>query len=280
MAEAVLLALTNFFTFEEDHAAEEKHCATWLGELKQFPDTNLYFLTRTSPDLLEDIFIRSKLSQRQRWVALLRLSAKKVDPARYRSPQGVTQDVESLREVGLLSLTREQVGGRVAADARGDPQLSPLYTRYAAVRQTAGVAQLMAISLVCAVDEYLRREGRFTTIVGPSTIPRAGLGVIVLGRSVRNQSFPYMGALRDETELDWHNAYRMDIGGGRYIDGSVVCTRGTMANSSLGTGCNSTFEALGGQCVVRTQRHLASEEVLVDYDVLTADAGRLPAWSW
>lgn len=132
--------------------------------------------------------------------------------------------MDSLLEVGLLSATREQVAGRVADDARGDPQLSPLLTRYAAVRQTAGIAQLMAIDLVCSVDEYQCREGRCTAIIGPPTIPGAGLGVVVgkkscweevvLGRSTRNQNVPYLGPVRTDAEANWRNAYRLEIGGG------------------------------------------------------------------
>lgn len=281
MSDAVIRALTKFFRLDVPLDVEVDETADWSTELTTFPQTNLYFLTRTSAELLHDVFVRAYMSIVQTQRAIFRLSTKAVNPADYISPFPLLHTTESLRDIGTHRLTREQIHHHVGTHAHGDPRRSALYARYAHVRAHAGIALARAIDMVCAADDYLvTTQGLGAAIIAPSTVLGAGLGVIVVGGTSRNLVMRYLGPLRAVAKADEDNVYRLEVSDEHYIDGSVVCSRGNMVNTSPCKQEHSAiFECRGIQGFVRTTRYLRSVEIFADYEMEPQEQGRVPVWS-
>ena len=148
-------------------------------------------------------------------------------------------------DAAVLALVDEQVGARGRTATSDCPTQSPLWAQYTLVHDAGTVMLQAAILAICRADlvETAARTGR--VVIGPSTLPGAGLGAIALGL-VKNDAdrktkrpaqgkwhLPYLGPLLRAEDVPVELTYAVHVGGDKIINGEYAACVGAVMNHVL-----------------------------------------------
>lgn len=235
---------------------------------------NLYFLCRDHPTLMHDLFVRGAadmLTPDEGHSLCWGFVQNQGAMHSWCTPElafddGPVWELEETVGFAQFMLVREQLMlGIQMNNFADDPESSALYPQYAAALPTMSRWQREAVLLLCGTDLGLSRRKLFLVLLGPSTIPGAGIGALALG-TVPDLRYHYWGRRYEQASAHLaHPDYRVQCGDD-VIDGSIAAsTAACMNGAETAEEADGRFEVVRGQVVVRVRKAVCSRELLVWY---------------
>ena len=200
---------------------------------RRWPVSTITWRARHQPALLQDLFAADALSRltaddRTRLAIILGTPG----DCYYPHPETVGPHLmRHVMDAAVLALVDEQVGARGRTATSDCPTQSPLWAQYTLVHDAGTVMLQAAILAICRADlvETAARTGR--VVIGPSTLPGAGLGAIALGL-VKNDADR---KTKRAAQGKWHLPYLGPLLRAEDVPVELTSTRYTLAGTRSST---------------------------------------------